>query len=414
MSDRINNYENTNRLFDKGADAVGLDDDLRLLLKTPFREVKVEVPVRMSNGRIEVFLGYRVQHSGARGPMKGGLRYHPEVDLDEVRSLASLMTWKTALLDLPFGGAKGGITCDPLQMNEDELEHMTRRFTSRMGLAWGLHRDIPAPDLNTDARVMAWIMDEYSQHYGYTPGIVTGKPLALGGSPGREAATGRGVSIATREAARDFRIELKGARVAIQGFGNVGSHAARFLHEMGARIVAVSDLGGGLFAGDGLPVPDLFDHAREHRTIQGFARGESISNADLLTLDCDILIPAALGGAITRENARQVQASMVVEAANSPVTTAADSILEERGIHVVPDILANAGGVTVSYFEWVQNIQALAWEEAEVNARLERMMTRAYRSVVERMRSGAIPMRTAAFALAIERVAETETLRGGF
>ena len=414
MSDRINNYENTNRLFDKGADAVGLEDDLRLLLKTPFREVKVEVPVRMSNGRIEVFLGYRVQHSGARGPMKGGLRYHPEVDLDEVRSLASLMTWKTALLDLPFGGAKGGITCDPLQMTEDELEHMTRRFTSRMGLAWGLHRDIPAPDLNTDARVMAWIMDEYSQHYGYTPGIVTGKPLALGGSPGREAATGRGVSIATREAARDFGIELKGARVAIQGFGNVGSHAGRFLHEMGARIVAVSDLGGGLFAAGGLPFPELFEHARDRHTIQGFGLGERISNADLLTLDCDILIPAALGGAITRENARQVRASMVVEAANSPVTTAADSILQERGIQVVPDILANAGGVTVSYFEWVQNIQALTWEEAEVNARLERMMTRAYRSVVERMRSGPIPMRTAAFALAIERVAETETLRGGF
>ena len=414
MSHGLHNYENTNRLFDKGADAVGLDEDLRLLLKTPFREVMVEVPVRMSSGRIEVFLGYRVQHSGARGPMKGGLRYHPEVDLDEVRSLASLMTWKTALLDLPFGGAKGGITCDPLQMTEDELERMTRRFTSRIGLAWGLHRDIPAPDLNTDQRVMAWIMDEYSQRHGYTPGIVTGKPLALGGSPGREAATGRGVSIVTREAGRDFGIEVKGARVAIQGFGQVGSHAARVLHEMGARIVAVSDLGGGLFASDGLPFPDLFEHAREHRTIQGLGAGERISNADLLTLDCDILIPAALGGAITEENARQVGASMVVEAANSPVTTSADAILEERGIGVVPDILANAGGVTVSYFEWVQNIQALTWEEEDVNARLEGMMIRAYRSVVERMRSRRIPMRTAAFALAIERVAETETLRGGF
>ena len=414
MPHGLDNYENTNRLFDKGADAVGLDEDLRRLLKTPFREVRVEVPVRMSKGRIEVFLGYRVQHNGARGPMKGGLRYHPEVDLDEVRSLAALMTWKTALLDLPFGGAKGGITCDPLQMTAEELERMTRRFTSRIGLCWGLHRDIPAPDLNTDQRVMAWIMDEYSQHYGYTPGIVTGKPLALGGSPGREAATGRGVSIATREAARDSGIQLEGARVAIQGFGQVGSHAGRLLHEMGARIAAVSDLGGGLYAGDGLPFPDLFDYAREHRTIQGFGQGEQISNADLLTLDCDILIPAALGGAITAENARQVRASMIVEAANSPVTTIADAILEERGIPVVPDILANAGGVTVSYFEWVQNIQALAWEEADVNTRLERRMTRAYRSMVERMRSHQVPMRTAAFALAIERVAETETLRGGF
>jgi glutamate dehydrogenase (NAD(P)+) len=414
VSDGLNNYENTNRLFDKAADVADLGDDLRLLLKTPFRELKVEVPVRMSDGTIEVFIGYRVQHSGARGPMKGGLRYHPEVDFDEVRSLASLMTWKTALLDLPFGGAKGGITCDPRQMTERELEHLTRRFTARIGLAWGLHRDIPAPDVNTNAQVMAWIMDQYSQRYGYTPGIVTGKPLALGGSPGREAATGRGVSIAAREAAKTFDIDLKGARVAIQGFGNVGSYSGRFLHEMGASVIAVSDASGGLFAGDGLPVPELFEHAYERRTIEGFGKGESISNEDLLTLECDILIPAALGGAITQDNARDVRASMVVEAANSPVTTIADSILNERGIHVVPDILANAGGVTVSYFEWVQNIQALTWDEEDVNERLERMMTRAYRSVVKRMEDKHIPMRTAAFVIAIERVAETETLRGGF
>ena len=414
MSERINNYENTNRLFDKAADVIGLDDDLRLLLKTPFRELKVEVPVRMADGSIRVFIGYRVQHNGARGPMKGGLRYHPEVDFDEVRSLASLMTWKTALVDIPFGGAKGGITCDPSELSQVELERLTRRFTSRMGLAWGLHRDIPAPDVNTNAQVMAWIMDQYSQRYGYTPGIVTGKPLALGGSPGREAATGRGVSIIIREAAAEFGLELKGARVAIQGFGNVGSFTGKFLDEMGARVVAVSDASGGLHADRGLPIPDLFEHAAQKRTIEGFDRGDPISNEDLLTLDCDILIPAALGGAITQENARDVRAAMVVEAANSPMTTIADAILNERGIHVVPDILANAGGVTVSYFEWVQNIQALTWDEEHVNDQLEKMLVRAYRDVVESMHAHRVPMRTAAFMIAIQRVAETETLRGGF
>jgi glutamate dehydrogenase (NAD(P)+) len=412
--ERINNYENTNRLFDKAANALELPDDERLLLKTPFREVQVEVPVRMSSGEIEVFLGYRVQHNTARGPMKGGLRFHPHVDIDEARSLASLMTWKTALVDIPFGGAKGGITCDPTQMTERQLQHLTRRFTTRIGLAWGLHTDIPAPDVGTNAQVMAWIMDEYSQRYGYTPGIVTGKPLALGGSAGREAATGRGVSIITREACGEFGIELKGARVAIQGFGNVGSWTARILSEMGARIVAVSDASGGLFAGDGLPVEDLYNHAFERRTIEGFGSGESISNEDLLTLDCDILIPAALGGSITQDNASDVQARMIVEAANSPVTTIADAILEERGIPIVPDILANAGGVTVSYFEWVQNIQAFTWDETRVNEQLEKIMSRAYQRVVDVMRDKKVPMRTAAFMISIKLVAEAEKMRGGF
>ena len=414
MAEGINNYENTNRLFDKAADVIDLPTDERLLLKTPFREMQVEVPVRMADGHIQVFLGYRVQHNGARGPMKGGLRFHPHVDIDEARSLASLMTWKTALVDVPFGGAKGGITCDPKKMTEKELEHLTRRLTTRIGLIWGLHRDIPAPDVNTNAQVMAWIMDEYSQRYGYTPGIVTGKPLALGGSPGREAATGRGVSIITREAAREFGIELKGARVAIQGFGNVGSWTAKLLTEMGARIVAVSDASGGLFAADGLPVEDLFDHAKQTRTIEGFGSGESISNEDLLALDCDILIPAALGGSITQDNAKDVRAKMVVEAANSPVTTIADRILEERGVPIVPDILANAGGVTVSYFEWVQNIQAFSWDEPHVNEQLENIMLRAYLNVISVMREKKVSMRTAAFVISIQRVAEAERLRGGF
>ena len=414
MAEKLNNYENTNRLFDKAADVIELDADIRKILKTPFREVKVELPVRMDDGQIEVFLGYRVQHNGARGPMKGGLRFHPEVDFDEVRSLASLMTWKTALVNVPFGGAKGGITCDPWQMSQRELEVLTRRFTSRMGLAWGLHRDIPAPDVNTNAQVMAWIMDQYSQRYGYTPGIVTGKPLGLGGSPGREAATGKGVSIATREAARDFDIDLKGARVAIQGFGNVGSYTGKFLHEMGAQIVAVSDASGGLFAGDGLPVTELFDHTYEHRTIEGFGQGEALSNEELITLDCDILIPAALGGVITQENANDVRAKMVVEAANSPITTIGDAILNDRGVIVVPDIFANAGGVTVSYFEWVQNIQAMTWEEDDVNQQLERIMVKAYRDVTDVMKQQSVPMRTAAFTIAIQRVADTEKMRGGF
>jgi len=414
VAEKLNNYENTNRLFDKAADVIELDADIRKILKTPFREVKVELPVRMDDGHIEVFLGYRVQHNGARGPMKGGLRFHPEVDFDEVRSLASLMTWKTALVNVPFGGAKGGITCDPWQMSQRELEVLTRRFTSRMGLAWGLHRDIPAPDVNTNAQVMAWIMDQYSQRYGYTPGIVTGKPLGLGGSPGREAATGKGVSIATREAARDFDIDLKGARVAIQGFGNVGSYTGKFLHEMGAQIVAVSDASGGLFAGDGLPVTELFDHTYEHRTIEGFGQGEALSNEELITLDCDILIPAALGGVITQENANDVRAKMVVEAANSPITTIGDAILNDRGVIVVPDIFANAGGVTVSYFEWVQNIQAMTWEEDDVNQQLERIMVKAYRDVTDVMKQQSVPMRTAAFTIAIQRVADTEKMRGGF
>ena len=414
MAEKLNNYENTNRLFDKAADVIELDADIRKILKTPFREVKVELPVRMDDGHIEVFLGYRVQHNGARGPMKGGLRFHPEVDFDEVRSLASLMTWKTALVNVPFGGAKGGITCDPWQMSQRELEVLTRRFTSRMGLAWGLHRDIPAPDVNTNAQVMAWIMDQYSQRYGYTPGIVTGKPLGLGGSPGREAATGKGVSIATREAARDFDIDLKGARVAIQGFGNVGSYTGKFLHEMGAQIVAVSDASGGLFAGDGLPVTELFDHTYEHRTIEGFGQGEALSNEELITLDCDILIPAALGGVITQENANDVLAKMVVEAANSPITTIGDAILNDRGVIVVPDIFANAGGVTVSYFEWVQNIQAMTWEEDDVNQQLERIMVKAYRDVTDVMKQQSVSMRTAAFTIAIQRVADTEKMRGGF
>ena len=412
MTEKINEYENTNRLFDKAADELRLDDEMRRLFKTPFREIQVEVPIRMDDGSLGVFLGYRVQHNGARGPMKGGLRYHPEVDFDEVRSLASLMSWKTALVDIPFGGAKGGISCDPATMSLGEIERLTRKFTTRIGLVLGLHRDIPAPDVNTNSQIMAWIMDEYSARYGYTPGIVTGKPVELGGSPGREAATGRGVSIVTVAAAKDFDIDIKGARVAIQGFGNVGSYTARFLAAQGAKIVAVSDATGGLYNSEGLDTDALTDYVQSRKVLQGF-EAETISNEDLIELDCDILIPAALGGVITRENAHAVRARMVVEAANAPITTIGDAILNERNVPVVPDILANAGGVTVSYFEWVQNIQVFKWDEARVNADLERIMLKAYHDVIALMRRQQTTLRSAAFMIAIDRVAQAERIRGG-
>ncbi|MCC7264857.1 MAG: glutamate dehydrogenase [Candidatus Latescibacteria bacterium] len=408
----MNNYENTNRLFDRAADALGLDPEMRLLLKTPFREIQVEVPVRMDDGHLEVFLGYRVQHNGARGPMKGGLRYHPEVDFDEVRSLASLMTWKTALVGIPFGGAKGGITCDPGAMSLHELELLTRKFTSRMGFAFGLHRDIPAPDVNTTPQVMAWIMDQYGARYGHTPGIVTGKPLELGGSPGRLEATGRGVAQITELAAADQGIPLKGARVVVQGFGNVGSYAALFLHQQGARVVGLSDVRGALWNGDGFEVPAIFAAAKAGGGLRS-AGARELSNEELLEQECDILIPAALGGVITRENAPRLQARMIVEAANSPITTIADAVLNERSIPIVPDILANAGGVTVSYFEWAQNIQVFTWEEAQVNEQLTRIMARTYAEVMALVRERGVALRTAAFMIAIERVARAERLRGG-
>ncbi len=411
MSGKINNYENTNRLFDKAADLLDLDEDTRLLLKTPFREIQVEVPLRLEDGSLEIFLGYRVQHNAARGPMKGGLRYHPEVDFDEVRSLASLMTWKTALVNVPFGGAKGGISCDPNLLNLRELERLTRKFTSRIGFALGVQQDIPAPDVNTNAQTMAWIMDQYSTQFGYAPGIVTGKPVELGGSFGREAATGRGVSIVTQAAAADEGIEIDGARVVIQGFGNVGSYTALLLSQAGAKIVAVGDHTGALYNGDGFDIPALFEHARRERSINGFV-GEAIDPNTLLAQECDILIPAALGGVITRDNAADVQARMVVEAANSPITTIGDEILNERNIPVIPDILANAGGVTASYFEWVQNIQVFSWDEDRVNEQLERYMLRAYRAVRDVMTERTVRMRTAAFSIAIARVAHAERIRG--
>ncbi len=409
----FNPWHNASRLFDAAADRLGLSDEIRLLLKTPFCEVRVEVPIRMDDGRLEVFIGYRVQHNGSRGPMKGGLRYHSMVNLDEVRCLAALMTWKTALVNLPFGGAKGGVTCDPMTMSHREMERMTRKFTERIGFILGPNRDIPAPDMNTNAQVMAWIMDAYSSRFGYSPACVTGKPVDLGGSVGREEATGRGVAIVAQLAAKDFGIKLRGARIVIQGFGNVGSYAAAFLDEMGGRIVAVSDANGGIHRSGGLNVGTLREHTRSTGSVVGFPGTEAIGNEALLGLECDILIPAALGGVITGTNAPDIRAKMIVEAANSPISTVGDYILtEDMGIIIIPDILANAGGVTVSYYEWVQNLQQFFWEKEQVAEHLEKTMTRAYQQVRDRAKAEKISLRTAAYVIALDRVAQAERLRG--
>ena len=398
--------------FRLAAERLGLDSEMRTLLSTPFREVRVEVPVRLDDGSLKVFLGYRIQHNGARGPVKGGLRYHPAVTVDEVNALAEAMTWKTALVNIPFGGAKGGIVCDPLTMSQHELERLTRRFTSRIQVILGPYRDIPAPDMNTNAQVMTWLFDEYSAHHGYTPACVTGKPVELGGSLGREQATGNGVAILVRELMRELGRPLSGATVAIQGFGNVGSHAATALSRMGARLIALGDIYGGIFSAKGINLEELVAHRKAAGKIQGLAGTELISNEDLLEVKCDVLIPAALECVIHKGNAERIQAGIVAEAANLPTTPDADQILERRGTVVLPDVLANAGGVTVSYFEWSQNLQQLFWEEARVNAEMEKILVNAFRNVVDRARIEKISLRAAAYSIAIERVAKAEKLRG--
>ena len=401
----------TDTQFLLAADHMRLEREPRMLLQTPYRELIVQIPVRMDDGRLELFHGFRVQHNGVRGPYKGGIRYHQHVDLGEVRSLAALMTWKTALVDIPFGGAKGGVACDPTRMSRSELQKLTRGLTQKIDLALGTYRDIPAPDAGTNAQTMAWIMDEYGKKHGYTPAIVTGKPVSLGGSLGREEATGRGVMIITREVCRSLNIDLRQATVAIQGFGNVGSWTAKLLHELGAKIVAVSDVHGGIFKPEGLDIGELFKHVGLTGSVRGFDGARSIDNAELLTLDVDVLIPAALGGAITRDNAKEIKAKVIVEAANSPVTPCADESLRSRGVTVVPDILANAGGVTVSYFEWVQNLQQFRWELEKVNAELERKMVRAWTTVRQRATEEKTHLRLAAYIEAINRLSEATRQR---
>ena len=400
--------------FDRAADLINLESYMRRILLSPFREVQVEVPVRMDDGRIEVFTGYRIQHNGARGPCKGGIRYHPEADHDEVLGLATIMTWKTALMDIPFGGAKGGVTVDPRKLSKLELERLTRRFTQRVAIVLGPYRDIPAPDVNTNAQVMAWILDEYSSRQGYTPAVVTGKPVSLGGSLGREEATGRGVMYVMSEYSRDFGIPLKGARVVIQGFGNVGGHLARLLvSETQAKVIAVSDVDGGIVNEQGLDIPGLLAHSAERKPVSEWKGGKAITNDELWTVPCDWLVPAALGGVITKEkNATTIDCKVVVEGANEPTTPTADLILAERGIPILPDFLANAGGVTVSYYEWAQNLQQYRWTHEQVNKELKATITKAYTAVRDMAKAKSATFRTAAYAIALQRVAEAERLRG--
>ncbi len=397
--------------FTKAADALELSPLVRNILLTPFRIVKVELVIEGDDGGLLHFMGYRVQHNRARGPLKGGLRYHPSVDEDEATALASLMTWKTAVVDVPFGGAKGGINCDPSKLSVRELNALTRQFVERIKDVIGPTLDIPAPDVNTDGRIMGWIMDEYSKYAGFSPGVVTGKPLQLFGSPGREEATGRGVMITLDEVLAAQKRTMAGTTVALQGFGNVGSHAARLIAERGAKIVAVGDHAGGVANAKGLDVAALAAFVREHRTVKGFPGGEAFAGAEVLAWDADVLIPAALGDVLTRENAEKVKARIVIEGANAPTTPEADEILRRKGVTIAPDILANAGGVTVSYFEWVQNIQQFRWSLERVNEELERHMRRAFAGVAEVARERKVDPRTAALMLAIRRVGEATLAR---
>ncbi|HEX2222906.1 MAG TPA: Glu/Leu/Phe/Val dehydrogenase dimerization domain-containing protein [Thermoanaerobaculia bacterium] len=408
----MTDFQIASEQFDIASEIMGLREEMRMLLKTPFREMRVDVPIRRDDGRGAIFIGYRVQHNGARGPYKGGIRYHPEVDLYEVRALAALMTWKTALMDIPFGGAKGGVACVPWEMSEGELERLTRKFIQRISIILGVSRDIPAPDMYTNAQTMAWIMDQYGRKNGYTPAIVTGKPLELGGSQGREAATGKGTVLILEHVARAWGVDPAASTAAIQGFGNVGTFAARYFHELGGKVVAVSDIHGGLHDPAGLDVPALLAHMKQHRSLKGFGQGQEISNADLLTLPCDFLIPAALGGVINRSNAEAIRARFIIEGANAPTTPVADQKLAERGIVVAPDILVNAGGVTVSYFEWVQNLQQFYWDEEQVNRELAKKMERAWNDVFTVHREKRVDLRKAAYIIAIDRVARAEALRG--
>ena len=392
---------------------LGLKSNIANTLEMPDRELTVEVSFRKDNGEIDSVVGFRVQHNNSRGPFKGGIRYHQHVDIEEVRSLATLMTWKTSLLDIPYGGGKGGIGVDPSKYSKTELERMSRNFFRAIDPIIGVNIDIPAPDVNTNAQVMSWFMDEYSQTHGYTPAIVTGKPLELGGSEGREAATGRGTAVITRETADKWGIELKNAKVVIQGFGIVGSYASKFLHEYGCKIIGVSDVTGGLFDPDGLDIPSLFEHNSQNRTIDGFNQGKKISNDELLALECDFMIPAALGSAINKSNVDSLNCKVIVEAANGPVTGDAANKLWDRKIGIIPDILTNAGGVTVSYFEWVQNLQQFKWTEDDVNAKLETKMVNAFNEVFELREKNNVPMRIASFMVAIDRVHKAYALRQG-
>ncbi len=405
-------HEAVNVFFRHGADLIDLDSELIDILTTPDRELAVQVPVRLDDDTLLVTRGYRVQHNNARGPYKGGIRYHPEADLEEVRALAALMTWKTAIVDVPFGGAKGGVQIDPTGMSPAEIERTTRRFTAAIHHVLGVYQDIPAPDVNTNAQVMAWLMDEYSRAYGYSPGVVTGKPVQIGGARGREAATGRGLFAVLDEHARRTGVELGSLRVAIQGFGNVGSHLAIALARAGVRVVGVSDVNGGVHDPAGLDVHALLALATARRPLAELPGTEVVDNASLLALDCDVLVPAALGGVLTAANADSVKASIVLEGANHPTSPEADTVLDRRGVTVIPDVLANAGGVLGSYYEWAMNIQQFRWTEERFDEELHAGMRRAYATVADLAAAEGVPLRHAAYAVGVQRVAEAARLRG--
>jgi len=409
----INAWEVAQSQFDLAAERLDLDPGMRLVLREPRREFTVHFPVHMDDGSVKVFTGYRVQHNLGRGPAKGGIRYHQDVSLDEVKALAMWMTWKCAVVGIPYGGGKGGVIVDPKQLSQKELEGLTRRFFTEIEILVGPEKDIPAPDVNTNAQIMAWMMDTYSMHAGYTvPGVVTGKPISLGGSEGRNEATARGTVFCIVEATRHLGMELPKARIAIQGFGNAGSIAARLISDEGATVVAVSDSTGGIHAAGGLDISKVVAWKQEHGTVQGFPGSTDISNAQILEVDCDILIPAALENQITERNAGNIKARLIAEAANGPTTPEADAIMFKNGKFMIPDILCNAGGVTVSYFEWVQDLNRDHWSESVVNAKLKEIMIRAFSEVLAVARREQCNMRTAAYLLAVKRVADTMEMRG--
>ena len=406
-------YECMAARYDVAAAKLGIAEGLSHYLRTPNREIIVHIPVAMDDGTLRVFDGYRVQHSIARGPCKGGLRYSPDVTLDEIRGLAAEMTWKCAVVDIPFGGAKGGIVCDPAKLSQGELERITRRYTAEIFDYIGPDRDVPAPDMNTNEQTMAWIMDTYSMHTRHTvTGSVTGKPLTLGGSLGRREATGRGCMITADEALKRFRWQRESTRVIVQGFGNVGSQAARLMYEAGYKIIGVADVSGGIFSTSGINIPHLLEYAEKHKSIQGYTGGDSIGAQEILEQQCDLLLPAATESVITSKNAHKIKAKLLVEGANSPTSPPADDILFDRGVFVVPDILANAGGVTVSYFEWVQDRQGYFWTEEMVNSRLKQIMVASFDAVVGYGQKHRVNNRIAAYMLAIDRVAFCINLRG--
>jgi glutamate dehydrogenase (NAD(P)+) len=412
-TDSASPFEEMMSRFDLAAQKLGLDPGLYKVLREPVRETKVSIPIAMDDGRIEVFIGYRVLHNIARGPGKGGIRFDKNVSLDEVRALAAWMTWKCAVVNIPFGGAKGGVICDPQALSRAELERITRRYTAELMDQFGPEKDVPAPDMGTNPQTMAWVMDTYSMHARHTvTSVVTGKPLSLGGSRGRVEATGRGLMLIAREAAPLRGLTLKGSRIVVQGFGNVGSIAARMCHEQGAKILAVSDIHGGITNKNGIDVPALIAHYEKNKSLKGFPGTEAVSNEALLELDCDILIPAANENQIRQKNAGNIKAKIIVEGANGPTTQRADEVLNGKGVLVVPDILANAGGVTVSYFEWVQDRAGFFWRESEVNERLEDIMVQSFRDVAQMAEKYGVSFRIAAYMLGISRVAHDTMVRG--